>query len=212
MWQYLVGNETNFSRGFMLAEKASAERRKFIRQYFASLVKAQGKNRLAFKITGPPRMGYLLSIFPDAVFVLIRRKPIPTISSLLKVDFWQSRDRTRLWWTGPYSREEKKWVENNKEKPELVTAFQLIKIYWAEQHEISEYQPSVLKVNYEDFTSNPNAEIDRMLEFCGLTFDAKISDYLRSNPISQRNLPDERYFDKKLLKQINDLLDERIVC
>jgi len=211
MWQYLVGNETNFSRGFLLAEKASSERQKFIRQYFASLVKAQGKNRLAFKITGPPRMGYLLSIFPDAVFIHIKRALIPTISSLLKVDFWWAQGRTKLWWTGPYSSEEKKWAQDNKDKPELMTAFQLKKIYWAEQDEISRYEPRILEVNYEDFTAEPQLEIERILEFCSLTFDPKISEYLEGNPIVQRNMPDDSYFDKELLKQIDELINQQTV-
>jgi len=96
MWQYLVGDEIDFARGFLLDQKASPERQQFIRRYFARMVTAQGRKRLAFKITGPPRMGFLLSIFPDAIFVHIKRDTVPTISSLLKVDFWQTRGSVGL--------------------------------------------------------------------------------------------------------------------
>jgi hypothetical protein len=207
MWRYLAGESVDFSRGFLLSEKAEPERKEFIRQYFAKLVEAQGKTRLAFKFTGPPRMGYLLSIFPDAVFIHIKREPIPTISSLLKIDFWRARGRKQLWWTGPYSSKEKKWAEENRDKPELMTAFQLKKIYWADQVEISKYKPTIMSVNYEDFTAEPEQYTRRMLEFCGLPYDKKIYEYLDANPIVDRNKPDENYFDENLLKQIYEILD-----
>ena len=206
MWQYLVGNEIDFSRGFLLDEKASPERREFIRGYFTQMVKAQGKKRLAFKITGPPRMGFLLSIFPDAIFVQINRNTIPTISSLLKVNFWRTQGRTRLWWTGPYDTAEEDWARENRDNPELMTAFQLKKIHWAEQTEAARYQPRILAVKYEDFTADPLREIKRILDYCGLAFDTRISKYLSANPVVPRNKPKEAYFSKELLKQIDELM------
>ncbi len=211
MWQYLVGDEIDFSRGFLLDQKASPERQQFIRRYFARMVKAQGRKRLAFKITGPPRMGFLLSIFPDANFVHIKRDTVPTISSLLKVDFWQTRGRTKLWWTGPYSSAEENWARENKDNPELITAFQLKKIYWAEQAEVTRYQPRILRVKYEDFTAVPERNISRMLDYCDLAFDTRISEYLSSNPVIPRNKPDEAYFSKELLKQIDELMRQEAI-
>lgn len=99
MWEAITEDHINFGRGFLLDTKASPENADYIREFFSKIVRKQGKKRLAIKITGPSRIGYLASIFPDAQFVYIRRNPIPTISSLLKVPFWKSLGYNRLWWS-----------------------------------------------------------------------------------------------------------------
>jgi hypothetical protein len=88
MWGYLTGDDIDFSRGFLLNKKETNERISFIHGYFQKMIKYQNKKRLTFKITGPPRMEYLLSIFPDAYFIILKRKYIPTVSSFLKVNYW----------------------------------------------------------------------------------------------------------------------------
>src|SRR5699024_6325817 len=91
--------EKDFVRGFLYREKVSDQKREQIRSLFSGIVKYQNRERLAFKITGPSRLGYLHSIFPDAEFVFIKRKPLPNIRSMLKVDFYQDR-KFKLWWHG----------------------------------------------------------------------------------------------------------------
>ena len=62
----------DFSREFLIENLISEERKIFIRNYFYDLMRYQGKSRLAFKITGPSRIGYLKQIFPDAYFVYLK--------------------------------------------------------------------------------------------------------------------------------------------
>ena len=66
MWNYLTGNDIDFSRNFLLNTDVPRERVHFIRNYFIKLMKYQGKNRFGFKITGPSRIRFLKQIFPDA--------------------------------------------------------------------------------------------------------------------------------------------------
>ena len=207
MWRHLVGKEPNFGREFLLSETAPPELRQTIRHYFAKLVVAQGRKRLAFKHTGPPKIGYLLSIFPDAVFINIRRSAIPTINSLLNTKFWRAGGSQQLYWTGPYSSEEERWVNDNKNHPELITALQVKKVSWAEQTEIELHKPNILTVNYETFTIAPRREVERILDFCGLPDDPKTNEYLLNNPIVQRNLPDESYFETDVLKELYGVLN-----
>src|SRR6476469_2221196 len=68
-WEKITGPRIDFSRGFLLDTKATEKESKYIRSFFARMVKYQKRKRLAFKITGPSRMEYMMSIFPDAVFV-----------------------------------------------------------------------------------------------------------------------------------------------
>jgi len=206
MWDYLTGDQTDFSRGFLLDNKPDEDRKNFIRNYFSKMVFWQGRKRLALKITGPPKIGYLKAHFPDAKFVLIRRNLIPTISSLLKVDFWKNLGLKQLWWTGPYTEEEKAWAVQNSKNPELLAAFQLKKIRWAEKREIEKCQPDLLVVNYENFVDHPNKQIKDILDHCNLSYHSRIEKYLSRNPVVSRNKKDTEYFSPDMLKQIYKIL------
>jgi hypothetical protein len=207
MWDYLTGDGVDFSRGFLLDEYLSEARVKYIRAYFYQLVKFQNRNRLTFKITGPSRIIFLLKIFPDAIFINLKRKNIPTISSFLKVKFWETRGMTKLWWNGVYTEKEEKWAENNSENAALLTAFQLKKINEITQLEVENSKPKYIEVSYEDFVKNPKKEIDRVAVFAGLRpFD--FSKHLAKISIINRNKNDEEYFPKKELQAIYEVLEE----
>jgi len=207
MWDYLTGDDIDFLRGFLLNKKETKERISFINNYFQKMIKYQNKKRLAFKITGPSRMEYLLSIFPDAYFVILKRKPIPTINSFLKVNFWKSRGLNKLCWTGIYSDEEKNWVNDNKDDPILLTTFQIKKIYEVTKLECKKCNPNYIEVNYEDFVKKPQEEIIRILDFVNLEVDIACLNYLKENRIYNRNKPDLEYFSEEELEKINKILN-----
>jgi len=202
MWEYLTGNDIDFSRGFLLNQKASFERVNFIQEYFQKMIYYQNRKRLAFKITGPSRIGYLLSIFPAAYFVVLNRNIIPTISSFLKVKFWKDLGINQLWWTGAYSKEEEKWADENKNEPALITAFQIKKILDVTEYEIQKLKPRYIVISYEDFVTDPMREIIKIVDFTQLSKDKACLDYLEKNKIYNRNKSDLEYFDKNQLKKI----------
>jgi len=207
MWEYLTEGDIDFSRGFLLNKKETNEKINFIHSYFQKMIKYQNKKRLTFKITGPSRMGYLLSIFPDAYFIILKRKPIPTISSFLKVNFWKSRGLNKLWWTGVYSDKEKNWVNDNEDDPISLTTFQIKKLQEITKLECKIYNPKYIEVNYEDFVKNPWEEILRILDFSKLDVDVACLNYLKENRIYNRNKPDSEYFSEEELKKINNILN-----
>ena len=207
MWDYLTEDDIDFSRDFLLNKKETNEKINFIQNYFQKMIKYQNKKRLAFKITGPSRMEYLLSIFPDAYFIILKRKPIPTISSFLKVDFWKSLGFNRLWWTGAYSDEEKKWAKDNKDDSILLTTFQIKKIYEVTKLECKKCNPNYIEVNYEDFVKKPQEEIIRIIDFVNLEVDVACLNYLKENRIYNRNKPDSEYFSEEELEKINKILN-----
>src|ERR1051325_8864886 len=84
-WEAVTGERIDFSRSFLLNEKATEEERNHMRTFFAKMVKFQKRKRLALKITGPARIEYLMSIFPDAQFVYIQREPVATIRSWMEI-------------------------------------------------------------------------------------------------------------------------------
>ncbi len=205
MWRYLFGDSINFSRDFLVDTSISEERIQFIRNYFHKMVKYQHRKRLIFKITGPSRIIFLTKIFPDAIFINLKRKKIPVISSLLNVDYWKTRGMNKLWWTGVYSEKEKKWVKKNSENAVLLTAFQLKKIDDITNFEIKKQKPKYMEINYEDFIVNPKREIDRIIDFTNLK-PFEYNKYLNKITIYNQNRNDSDYFSRSELRDVNKIL------
>lgn len=208
MWNYLTGREIDFSRDFLIDKYISEVRIDYIRRYFDSMVKLQNRNRLVFKITGPSRITFLSKIFPDAIFVNLKRNYIPTIASFLNVGFWKSRGINKLWWKGVYSEKEKEWVTRNSQNGALITAFQLKRINQITELEVDNNNSKYLEVHYEHFVKSPEEEINRILEFAGLS-SFNVQKQLMKTKIYNRNKDDSEYFNESDLKNINKILDSK---
>lgn len=186
-WEYITGPRIDFSRGFLLNEKATPEEKKKIRSHLAKQVKYQGRNRLIMKFTGPARLEYLSSIFPDAVFVSINREPIATIRSWLQVGFWQTKGINRLWWVGAYSPEEEAEAEKLKDDPALITAFQYKKLMDTTEMERLKLGVPFLETHYEDFVKDPNSFIKNIMDFVDLPSSTNVDRYIKEMVVSNRN-------------------------
>lgn len=186
MWRSILNNEIDFSRGFLLETRASENLISSVNEYFDSMVTLQGKSELGFKITGPGRIGFLLSLFPNARFIWVKRNLIPTVRSFMKVNFWKSRGYNKLWFTGGYSQDELKISEQIKNHPELITVFQLKKIEEITEYEFEKYNPKRMVINYEEFLLSPFDYIDRILEFLDLPPDEDCYNYIKQNPVRER--------------------------
>lgn len=186
-WEYITGPRIDFSRGFLLGEKATEEERKKIRSHLAKQVKYQGRKRLIMKFTGPARIEYLTSIFPDAVFVSITREPIATVRSWLEVGFWQTKGINRLWWVGAYTPEEEAEAEKLKDDPALITAFQYKKLMETTEAEAKKLGVPLLETRYEDFVKDPQTLIKKILDFAELPKSKYIDKYINEMVVSNRN-------------------------
>lgn len=205
MWNYLTGDDIDFSRDFLLDTKISSERAEFIRNYFHKMVKYQNKKRLVMNINGAPRISFLLQIFPDAIIINLKRRKIPTLSSFLKVDFWKSRGYDKLWWLGAYSEDELKLAETYKDDPALITTFQLCKIDEVARYEVEKHQPDYDEIHYEEFVDNPLATLNKIVEVCKLD-DYDFSGDLEEIKIYNQNKTDEDYFSKEKLTEIYKII------
>ncbi len=116
-----------------------------------------------------------------------------------------------MWWYGPYTDTEKKWAEENRHNAILLPALQLRKIYWAQKLEIIKYNPSLLEIKYEDFVTQPQLNINRILEYSEMSLDGQIKKYLEKNPLISRNKSDSSYFDKETINKINRILAGELV-
>ncbi|MGD9095654.1 MAG: sulfotransferase [Chromatiales bacterium] len=186
-WESLVRDGIDFSRGFLLGESCTLEERDRIRSYFSRMVRAQKRQRLSLKLTGPGRIGYLQSIFPDALFINVTREPAATIRSFLKSSFWTELGMHRLWWTGAYDSQELVHYEKIRHDPEMSTAFQLQKVISTTHEEARSCGVELLNIRYEDFVTDPSGVIDRILQAAGLPSSKWIERKLHFSPIHDRN-------------------------
>ena len=186
-WEKLTGPRIDFSRGFLLDTKATDEERMYIRSFLAKQVRYQGRKRLIMKFTGPARLEYLSSIFPDAIFVNIVREPIATVRSWLEVGFWQTKGVNRLWWIGAYTPEEEAEAEKLKNDPALITAFQYRKLMETTAYEIEKLGLQVYEARYEDFVKDPHAFIYKLMEYMQLPPSKHVDAYMQNIFVANRN-------------------------
>jgi len=179
-WEHITGKRIDFSRGFLLNEKATGQEIKHIRSFLAKQVKYQGKKRLIMKFTGPARLEYLTSIFPDALIVNVIREPVATVRSWLEVGFWQRMGINKLWWRGAYTPDEIAYAETIKDKPALITAFQYKKLMETTKQEIDKLGLNVYECHYEDFVKDAKTFIYKIMEFMQLQPSNKVDAYLKN--------------------------------
>jgi len=185
-WDAVTGDRIDFSRGFLLNEKATPEEREHIRAFFAKMIKYQKRKRLAIKITGPARMEYLMSIFPDAQFVNITREPVSVIRSWMEI-YWNEQITNQLWWQGAYTEDELKKAKELSSNKFLFAAFQYRKLMETTQQEIDKMHPDIYNASYEDFVKNPKEFINTMLQFLHLTPSKLVDKFMNKLTIADRN-------------------------
>ncbi len=186
-WEHISGKHIDFSRGFLLNEKATPGEAKRIRSFLNKQVKYQGKKRLIMKFTGPARLEYLTSIFPDALIVNVIREPVATVRSWLEVGFWQRMGIDKLWWRGAYTQDEIAYSETLKDKPALITALQYKKLMETTQQEIDKLGLKVYECRYEDFIKDAKTFIYKMMEFMQLPPSKNVDAYLEDMIVDNRN-------------------------
>lgn len=186
-WEHITGKRINFSRGFLLNERATPHEIKRIRSFLSKQVKYQGKKRLIMKFTGPARLEYLTSIFPDALIVNVIREPVATVRSWLEVGFWQRMGINKLWWLGAYTPEEISYAQTIKNYPALITAFQYKKLMQTTQYEIKKLGLNVYECRYEDFIKDAKTFIYKMMKFMQLPQSKIIDAYLKNMIIYNSN-------------------------
>ncbi|NCF29766.1 MAG: sulfotransferase [Gammaproteobacteria bacterium] len=204
-WENVTRTGIEFSRDFLLNSTASSEERRRIREAVIRIVACQKRKRFAMKITGPGRIGYLKSVFPDAIFVNVVREIDATVASLLKVPFWEDLGKHRLWWTGAYTAEELSFFETIKHDPTAVTAFQVKKVMDTMEKEAQDTGARMLTVQYEDFLEAPNSVVGTILEFCRLPHSAGIERKLADTKIRKRRPIESMCHQQRLT--INSVLE-----
>jgi len=211
-WDYLTGK--NFSRSFLYELKEVPEKVEEIRSFFDEMVRMQGRERIVMKLTGPPRLTYLHSIFPDACFIKIKRKPLPTLRSLLKVNFWdEGGGEHKLWWKGNvYKNKELDFIRSlDEHKAAFLAAIQYYKVDEVQKKEAELCNCRIYEVCYEEFISEPMFVIKEILNFVDLELSEGVNKYLKNNEIYNRNQREDYFIAPGLDEKILNIATDGII-
>lgn len=205
IWEQLCGKK--FLKDYLIDEQASTEERKGVIRAVRRALWLQKKKRFGIKLTGPSRITYLRSIFPDAFFVNVIRDGRAVVCSQLNVAFWKERGGyERPWWENGLERSWKAEWQKYDRSPEALAAMQWKRILEVNDQEVAALPPrSYMHLRYEDFIENPHKVTAEMLEFCDLPHSPSIGSYLQKKD-GYRNM-NKKYLSYFSADQIADMED-----
>jgi len=168
-WDHYTGRK--FSREYLADVVVDTRTRERVRAAVATILRWQGRRRFAAKLTGPPRIAFLNSIFPDAKFVHVVRDGRAVVHSLLKVGFWRRKGGfDGPFWNGGLSESElHDWLASGRD-PGVLAAIQwqhIVALARRESHTLP--KDHYREVKYEDFVASPHRVLSSLYDFCMLS-------------------------------------------
>jgi hypothetical protein len=211
VWDQCCGEK--FRYGFLLGERADAAERRRTRKMVAAVTRYHGRPRFSTKITGPARIGYVSSIFPDARFVHVIRDGRAVVQSLLRIGFWRDTFRLREpAWRGGLTEDDLQRWRAAGESPLALAAIEWGAVIAAARQEAGSLAAGrYAEVRYEQFVAEPEATIRRILEHCRLEDSSRHRDLLeRRIELRDRTETWRQRFDRDQLRMLEGLIGEQL--
>lgn len=177
IWSRCCGEE--FIDGYLLGVTATPPQRRCMRRRVRRTLLLQGKPRFAAKLTGPGRIGYLTSIFPEACFVNVVRDPRAVVESLMRVPFWRETSRYREpAWHGGLAEDDLQALKTSA-NPEALAAVQWRAVLRTTREEAARIaRGRYTEAKYEDFIADPHRTLSALFDFAGLSDDPTAHGFL----------------------------------
>ena len=180
VWGLYCGSK--FPWDYMINRVANENEKYRIRTTIKNVLILQGKQRFFSKFTGPPRICYLNSIFPDAYFVHVLRDPRAITSSLLKVPFWKKGGGLENpWWrNGLCQGYVEEWINSGRSSIALAAVQwkQVVELAWQESKILDSSR--YIELRYEDFVSAPHGALQEILNKVDLPYSLSVQRYINS--------------------------------
>lgn len=192
-WASICGDRIRYD--WLLGAHASDAERAAAAQLVADVLRWHGKRRFAAKLTGPPRMAYLASLFPGAIFLHVVRDGRAVARSLLNADFWRDTWRMeRPAWENGFPEAYTLLARESTNPPLALAALQWRRCIEVAAEESAALGPGrVHEVRYERFVADPGATIDQMLADVGLSPSLRVREFLRRRyTLRDMNVPARR--------------------
>jgi omega-hydroxy-beta-dihydromenaquinone-9 sulfotransferase len=207
-WERCCGEKFLFD--YLLGVEATAPERACVRSRVAAILRYQGKPRFAAKITGPGRIGYLASIFPDARFVHVLRDGRAVVRSLMRVHFWREQGRMTepAWRNGLTADDRADWERHGS------SAMGLAAVQWRRVIQLTRAEAKVIaperyaEIHYERFVDQPGAVLDAVADFCDLPPAPEVERFLAARfELRDMNYQWREHFPPADVDALGELLD-----
>jgi hypothetical protein len=181
-WDHYAASD--FSRSYLLDRTADKDSISRTRNAVRKLTRWQGRPRFAAKITGPSRIQFLNSIFPDARFVHVIRDGKAAVHSLLNVGFWREKGGLEgPFWAGGLSQVDLQTWQANSKDPGVLAALQWRRVLEVARLECTSIPAARYReIRYEDFLKSPHVLLRSLYEFCGLDDSERGHKFLENGP------------------------------
>ncbi len=182
------------------------ERTKGNLQSAVSRLTVSGRPHPLIKITGWPRMGYLLEAFPDAKFIHIVRDGRAVVNSIMQIDFWEGWKGTKGWRGHEMSPDQQRRWDESGQSFVTLAAMELSDMLDAMVKATTNVPAEqFMELSYESLCDDPVGAFDTVTAFSGLQmtpdFERAIIDFGFRNTnekwrrdltdLQQRQLEDE---------------------
>ncbi len=204
-WEY-------YAKGFrrpvrdLMAEDLSIKNKKRLLDVFSQLTTAQ-RDRLLLKITGWPRLSYLLELFEDAKFIHVVRDGRAVANSLVNVDFWHGWGGPEKWrWGALPARYSEEWEQYNRSF--IVLAAIQWKMLMDAAEEAQQKIPSsrFLEVRYEDLCAEPLPVFKKIAAFSEVEWDTVFQERLAKYRLKNTNEKYTRELNAQQQQDLNEVL------
>ncbi|VAX13624.1 hypothetical protein MNBD_GAMMA24-925 [hydrothermal vent metagenome] len=187
-WDHYTGRE--FSREYLTDTVVDTQTRERVRSAVEAILRWQGRRRFAAKLTGPPRIAFLDSIFPDAQFVHVVRDGRAVVHSLLKVGFWRRKGGfDGPFWCGGISESELLAWHASGRDPGVLAALQWQHIVSTARSESRELpQDRYREIKYEEFIDSPHHVLSNLYNYCTLSDADAGHDFLDHGGVGLKNM------------------------
>lgn len=211
IWERCCGEKFLFD--YLLGVQATSAERECVRTTVANVLRYHGKPHFAAKLTGPGRLGYLWSIFPDARVVHVVRDGRAVVQSLMRIRFWRQRNRmnTPAWQNGLTEQDLADW-ERFERSPLALAAVQWRRVVETIRDEAARQGPNgYAEINYERFVAEPEAVLRGITEFYGLPHSIRAEALLRARlELRDMNQQWRERFDGREISMLNELLRDTL--
>jgi hypothetical protein len=168
-WERCCGEK--FLYDYLLDVEASESERACVQKMVSRVLRYQGKRRFVAKPTGPARIYYLSSIFPDAKFIHAVRDGRATVSSLVRFAAWRDSPRMHApaWQNPPQGFGPQTPTHYPDDDPIGLAAIQWQEVVLSTRAEAEQHAPDrYTEVPYERFVADPHTVLDELIQFAEL--------------------------------------------
>ncbi|MBK1706377.1 sulfotransferase family protein [Halochromatium glycolicum] len=186
----------DFSTDFLVGQSADRARREATRDAVRRTLRWQRRERLITKITGPGRIAFLTSIFPDARFVHVIRDGRPVVDSLLRVGFWVAKGGLeRPFWRGGLDPAVLDDWRLHGSRPAELAALQWLHVIRGTRAEAGALPAEqYVELRYEDFIDDQAGQLNRLAGLLDLPGAGLVDERSRAREDARARM-NEKYRD-----------------